>query len=555
MKEKNKNSNFFSMLAEKKEAIALILILLLASFFRLWQIDSIPPGIYPDEAVNATNAVLEPGRIFYKDNNGREGFYINLIGLSFKLFGISRFSLKAISISCGILTVFGVYLMAKELFERSRIIPLLSAFFLAISFWPVNFSRIAFRANMVPFLLTFSFYFLFKGLKSGLKEEKNGKKDKKDKKNWKRFLNFAFGGLFFGLGFHTYISFRFAVLILLPVLVGWLFVYWQKRRLKDFLIFSSIYLFITFLVALPIGIYFLKNPGDFLSRSGSISVFSQKEPLKALVRSLAAHLAIFNIYGDANWRHNISRSPILFWPTGILFILGIFFSLFQLLKSLRKRDWLIFLNYFLLLSWWFVMLLPAILTYESIPHALRIIGAIPPTFIFAGLGGYLIFKRARGLIKVQLTPFMIGFISFYLFLFFSSFVLAEYFRYFELWAKNKETEGAFAKNSVEVGNFLNSLPEETTKYVIVNQNGVLVNGVSMPAQTPMFIETTKFGKQRATYLNPATMSLREITTAKETVIIPLQFDNQLFVDLLNLFPEGTVEKSSNNLWFFKIYKF
>jgi hypothetical protein len=150
---------------------------------------------------------------------------------------------------------------------------------------------------------------------------------------------------------------------------------------------------------------------------------------------------------------------------------------------------------------------------------------------------------------------MVGFISFYLLLFFSSFVLAEYFRYFELWAKNKETESAFAKNYVEVGNFLNSLPAETAKYVIANQGGVLVDGIPMPAQTPMFIEMTKFGKPRATYLNPLTMNLREVTTAKKTVIIPLQFDNQLFVDLLNLFPEGTVEKSSNNLWFFKIYKF
>ena len=155
---------------DRKELIALIFILLLASFFRLYKLDSIPPGIYPDEALNGNQAIFEPGKIFYPENNGREGLFMNLIALSFKIFGPSIWSFKIVSAIAGILTVFGLYLLTKELFdwneERPRsIIPLISTFLISVSFWHTNFSRISFRAIMVPLFSTFAFYFLFKAFK------------------------------------------------------------------------------------------------------------------------------------------------------------------------------------------------------------------------------------------------------------------------------------------------------------------------------------------------------------------------------------------------------
>ena len=48
----------------------------------------VPPGVYPDEAKNANDAIetLQTGeyKIFYPENNGREGLWIWLIALSFK---------------------------------------------------------------------------------------------------------------------------------------------------------------------------------------------------------------------------------------------------------------------------------------------------------------------------------------------------------------------------------------------------------------------------------------------------------------------------------------
>ena len=60
----------------------LILILCLAAFLRFYQITTIPAGIQVDEAMNGSNIleILETGRVqvFYPENVGREGLYINI---------------------------------------------------------------------------------------------------------------------------------------------------------------------------------------------------------------------------------------------------------------------------------------------------------------------------------------------------------------------------------------------------------------------------------------------------------------------------------------------
>jgi len=215
------------VISKRKAVIFLLVILVIATFFRLWQLDFIPPGLYPDEAMNGNDALdlLQEGKfkLFYPENNGREGLFIWLIALSFSIFGASIWAIKIVPAIFGILTVLGIYLLAKELFSKynevgSRCIGLLASFFLAVSFWHINFSRIGFRAILVPFLLVFGFYFLFKGLRT------------------KKALQFITSGIFFGLGFYTYISYRFVVLLLAFVLICQWFNYKKKKPQKEYLL-------------------------------------------------------------------------------------------------------------------------------------------------------------------------------------------------------------------------------------------------------------------------------------------------------------------------------
>ncbi|MCD6528502.1 glycosyltransferase family 39 protein [bacterium] len=511
----------------KNYLFVLLAIVAVAVFFRFWQLDSIPPGLYPDEAINGNQAISNPGKIFYPENNGREGFFINLLYLSFSLFGISIWSLKFVSALFGVLTVLGVYLLTKEIFQTTNYklqttnyIALLSAFFLSVSFWHVNFSRIAFRAILVPFCLVFLFYFLFRGFRT------------------QKISNFIIGGIFFGLGFNTYIAFRIAVIPVLIVLIFWWLIYRKQNLQKKFFRFTIYFLLFTIIVALPLGVYFLKNPQDFISRAGGVSIFTHKTPIKAFSQSLIKHLGMFNFSGDGNWRHNIAGKPVLFWPVGILFLIGLIFCLWKILQVFKHKNLSFVIGYLSLFLWWFFMLLPGILTIEGIPHSLRTIGAIPPTFILAAFGAFFIYSKIKKFISLKSEGLTKIGLMFCLLILTASFVFSQYLRYFVVWGKNPETKNAFSSDYVEIGNYLNSLPPETKKYVIVNQGGVLVKGIPMPSQTIEFIERTKFKKPQAFYLLPK--DIDKIKMEKETVIVPMRYDEDLVYQLLLKFPSAKI---------------
>jgi len=517
---------------KNKTFILLLIILAIAAFFRLWSLDFIPPGLYPDEAMNANEAIISPGQVFYPENNGREGLFINLITLSFSIFGASIWSLRFVSAIFGTLTVLGLYFLTKELLsqitdnkKKGTSIALLSSFFLAVSFWYINFSRIAFRGILVPFILVFGFYFLFKGFRT------------------QKISNFIVAGIFFGLGFYTYISYRFIVLLLLIVLISFWFIYRKQNLQKKFLLSVFCFLFSILLTALPIGIYFIQNPQDFVGRAAPISIFAAENPIEELSKSLVLHLAMFNFYGDPNWRHNFAGSPQLLWPIGILFLIGLATSIKDLcLIKKEKKCFMLHASCFML-SWLFIMLLPGILTYEGVPHALRTIGVIPVAYIFSALGGNYLYDWLNT--KIENKKLFTVLCS----LFIVSLAFGQFYKYYFCWAKNPEVEGAFSKDYVELGNYLNSISEDINKYVIVNQSGVPVpwpDGVSVAAQTPMFIERTKSIYLNSTYVLPE--KLNEITINERTaIIVPMRYEESLFNELREKFPQGHTKEENGIL--------
>lgn len=146
-------------------------------------------------------------------------------------------------------------------------------------------------------------------------------------------------------------------------------------------------------------------------------------------------------------------------------------------------------SFLILILWLTVAGLPVIISNEGLPHALRAILVVPPVFILAATGSvwlyeqttkYKFFTNTR--IKRLINIFGVVFLSLLIF--------ESYTTYFVRWGKNPNVAGAFSQNYVEIGKQLNTLPKELPKYVVVKANGVLVNGIPMPAQTVMFITDT-----------------------------------------------------------------
>jgi len=527
------------MHSSKKTLFLVALIVVLAAFFRLWDLKNIPPGLYPDEAMNGNNALyaLESRDFssFYPQNNGREGLFINIQALSIKTFGNEPWALRLVSSFFGIFTVLGMFFLGRELFcgfwgkgrkisgfEPEEIIGLGAAFFMAVSFWHINFSRIGFRAIMAPFFIVWALYFLL----VSFRQQINGKI---------RILASAAGGFFLGLGAHSYIAYRLAPFLVLPATVKFL------RNKRNAAIFS-LFIFAALIAFLPLGIYFLKNPADFLGRTSQISIFSEGEPLKAFVLNLSKTFGSFWFEGDYNPRHNFPGASQLWPPVGLFLAVGLAAGLFY-----RGMPF-----YFLWL-WLIIFSLPVAFSAEGLPHALRSILLLPPLLILAAFGFWRTLDYVRSRFEAKAALLVA--------LFLAAHIVIAYSDYFIRWANAPGTYFAFNGNYAEMGRWLEKQDRDIPKYAILNASGVLAEApdapsrrpLPMPSQTIMFLTdswTAKNQKEKnINYLLPE--EIGQADCRDSCVIFTLESDQNLNAKIKKAFKDLKISVEPGFAVFYK----
>lgn len=431
-----------------RQQLPLILLVVLAAVIRFHALDRVPPGIYWDEALDARAGIAAVRtrhfKIFYPVGSGREGLWINLTGVSEALLGTNQEGLRFCAALAGVLAVLFTYLFTRLCFSDR--IAIFATWFQATGFWHIWISRMCFRAVLVPFLLPASVYFL-------LRPWRQERERVRSRTQW---VQAAAGGILFGLGFHTYIAFRFA-----PLLVAVLaFIEYQRRKalacpIRGSVGILSIWLGAAFATALPIGLYFLRHPETFWGRAQQVSVFSVSFPAKALCRSVVATLGMFNIQGDPGSAYNIGGAPHLLLPVGILFAVGITLAA---RTAFRRDDGVDSCR--LLCAWFAIFLIPGFLTLDA-PNAVRVIGVIPPVYIFAGLGADALYERLqqrKTYIGVLIADCMIvGAIDVY--------------RYFIIWGRSSDVADAFGAKYVQIAQILKTFPRGMARYVITSDWG------------------------------------------------------------------------------------
>jgi len=173
----------------KSHHLLLGLILILALALRLIGLGRIPAGFSPDEASQAYIAysLLQTGKdewgmawpisSFKSFLDYKAPLQTYLMIPSIAIFGLNEFAARLPSAIFGILAIYAIYLLTGELFPSSSLrgakatwqshtsIPLLAAFFLALSPWHIQFSRTALEVNLTSFLFPLGFYFFLRGLK------------------------------------------------------------------------------------------------------------------------------------------------------------------------------------------------------------------------------------------------------------------------------------------------------------------------------------------------------------------------------------------------------
>ncbi|RMF01857.1 MAG: hypothetical protein D6768_09665, partial [Chloroflexi bacterium] len=348
------------------EWLIFALIMLVAIFFRFYQITAIPAEFNFDEwadSFDALDMIQHGPKIYSPMNNGREMLFAFLVSLGFRLVGPQDVVLRLIAAAAGTLAIAAGYLLTREMFRplapaRARWIAALTSLGMAVSFWELLHIRMGRRHTLLPLLLSLTFYFLWRGFNTG-------------RRWW-----FVLSGAVLGLSLYTYPSARFAPVVIVfffavQAAVQWrqkppslLRRYWQEFAL---LVLASVVVFA------PLGYYFLVvAPEQFFYRVNQISVFNtdstaEQPPAASLGQSVAGNLLGLVWRGEEDSLYNIPGRPMFGPLMFAAFVLGVGVSLARFRRP----------PYLFVLVWFVVMMLPAFFVTDRIPAFKRAIGIIP----------------------------------------------------------------------------------------------------------------------------------------------------------------------------------
>ena len=176
----------FSFIYDKKIVwLSLLTIVLMGSSLRFYKLGAIPNSLNWDEVSWGYNgySIAETGRdewgnlfplSFKAFGDYKQPVYVYLTALSIKLFGLTPFAVRFPSALLGSLTVLVTYFLVKELLMDkeeqedknlvTKYVPLLTAGLLALSPWHIQFSRVAYEANVGLFFVILGVWMFIKGI-------------------------------------------------------------------------------------------------------------------------------------------------------------------------------------------------------------------------------------------------------------------------------------------------------------------------------------------------------------------------------------------------------
>ncbi len=364
-------------------------ILVIAAAFRLWQIGSIPPGLFGDEAtdgLDALDVLAGHGAVFFPANFGREGLHMWIVAGMFRLMGVVPLAIRLPSVAAGILTTLAAYWLGRELvtdylrdrpatYTRATLIgwiPLLSAIYLATSYWHVHFSRFGIRGVFTPLCGALAFAAFWRAVNQSSTAAVRSS-----------YAWFAFSGFFLGLATHFYTASRFFPLFVGGFLVVQLIIAYATGRRDQALLrrhFWGIVLLLAVaaLVFAPLGVYFLQHPGSFSQRASAVTAFGSDSPWVRMGQAAIANVVQFFLpgAGDPEQFYNLPGRAVFDPLTAVLAVLGILLVLWR---------WRYAASLFLLL-WFPALLVPSFLATDRWPTLPRVLGVIPGVFFFPAIG-------------------------------------------------------------------------------------------------------------------------------------------------------------------------
>ncbi len=353
-----------------RSAFLFIAVLAVILFFRAYRLLDVPSQMISDHAEklwDVADVLNGKTSIYFTRNTGREFFQFYLtagIVLLFKT-GLSYLSLKIGTVAAGIVTLFYVYLLGKEIANER--VGLLTMFFAGIAYWPNLISRYGLRFPFYPMFYAPALFYLVWALRR------------------RNRLGFILSGLFLGLGLHGYSPFRVAPIILV-VAVGLYLLHRQSEGYRRQAVWGLfIVAIVSFIVFIPLFSYMIEDPDIVLFRAMT-RLGELERPLpgpawQIFLQNLWNSLRMFAWDDGEIWPISVPHRPALDVVSAVFFHLGV---VLVILRYLRQRHWL---DLFTLVSIPLLMM-PSIMSLSfpgENPSFNRSSGAIVPVFLVVAL--------------------------------------------------------------------------------------------------------------------------------------------------------------------------
>ncbi|MCD6553164.1 MAG: glycosyltransferase family 39 protein, partial [Anaerolineae bacterium] len=432
-------------MSRRIELALLLVILSVAVFLRLHNLANVPHGLSHDELTNSQMAedVLGGARpIYFTGGYGHEPLYLYLMAATVRLFGNNALGIRLPSALCGLLGMGASYALARRLFGVK--VALITGAGLAVSWWPVFYSRVGLRAIALPLFAALGALFLWQGIfRSSLATSRRDRAF--------AYAAFALAGLSLGISLYTYPSSRL-IPVVFALFAGYLALFRRslfKRTWAGF----ALCLVLAGLIFLPLGYYLHTHPGV------EARVNQLEEPLRDLAKGnprpvlefTLATLKVFGLRGEYNPRYNLPFRPVFDPVSALLFWGGIALCLVCWRRA----------KYAFLLIWFAITLAPSMVTLRS-PSTIRAIGCLPVLYVFPALSavalGDWLQHRVRGR---WVWPAVGGGLA----VLFAANFLWFYRDYFLLWPQHPKTRVLYQSTLTEICHYLDQSPDSDPVWI------------------------------------------------------------------------------------------
>lgn len=411
-----------------------VLLLLVAAGARLWQLDTLPPGISTGEVDNIRIAeAIRNGQIevFYDlseigETGGREGFYHAVLAVGTGIMGQGLLTYRIVSVFISLLTVALVYAIGMRLY--GPLVGLCAMAVLSLGMLPILIGRSIGPEALLPLVISTIMLALIHALPVYRPDREPGT------------ISYSVLGISLGIGFYVH---PFSILVTGLVLV---FIIYMMRQPQGLNLRTISYIAFALLLAAIIGIPYLSSTLQMPNLDGTHRLFNHLSiNLETLWRGINGLFFI----GDANPLYNLPGRPMFDLVSGLLMLFG-------LMIVIRNRR----TPRYTLLLFSLIIIAPTALLAADAPSFIHYASLLPLLALLFGLGVKTLYtslpqNKTRWLVTLALFG-LLGFNVYWM-----------YNDLFQKWGQLPETQAAYQAHTAQLAHHLDLTAHEMPTLICI----------------------------------------------------------------------------------------